>query len=134
VSEGTGANLFLAKDGKLRTPRHSDDILDGVTRAHVMRLAHDLGIPVEERALARAELYGADEAFFCGTGAEITAIGRVDHVPVGNGELGPIVKAVKERFQQSVRGKLMEYQHLLTAVPEECPLVMPAKAKARGKA
>jgi branched-chain amino acid aminotransferase len=127
VSEGSGANLFLVKDGQLRTPRNSDDILDGVTRAHVMRLAGDLGIQVQERAIARAELYGADEAFFCGTGAEITAVGRVDHVAVGNGQVGPITKAIKERFQASVRGRLREYQHLLTPVPAECPLVIPVK-------
>jgi branched-chain amino acid aminotransferase len=131
VSEGSGANLFLVKDGQLRTPRHSDDILDGVTRAHVLRLAKDLGIPVIERAIARAELYGADEAFFCGTGAEITAIGKVDHVTVGNGQVGKVTKGVQERFQASVRGQLPQYAGLLTPVPAECPLVMPVK-KSKG--
>ncbi|MCA1814289.1 MAG: branched-chain amino acid transaminase [Halobacteriales archaeon] len=131
VSEGSGANLFIVKDGQLRTPRHSDDILDGVTRNHVMRLAADLGIPVQERAIARAELYGAEEAFFCGTGAEITPVGRVDHVPLGNGQVGPITKSVKERFEASVRGKIPQYLNLLTPVPKECPLVMPAKSQAK---
>ena len=127
VSEGSGANLFLVKGGELHTPRPSDDILDGVTRNHIFRLAADLDIPVQERAIARAELYAADEAFFCGTGAEITAVGRVDHVPVGTAEVGPITKAIQTRFHASVRGKLPQYQNLLTPVPRECPLVMPVK-------
>lgn len=135
VSEGSGANLFIVKNGTLVTPGYQNDILDGVTRIHIFRLAKDLGIPVEERTVARTELYAAEEAFFCGTGVEISPIGRVDHVPVGNGEIGPITKAIKERFLASVHGELPEYQHLLTPVPSECPLVMPVrKSSAKAKA
>ena len=83
VSEGSGANIFIVKNGHLLTPGYSSDILDGVTRAHVIRLAHDLKIPVAERTIARGELYTADELFFCGTGVEISPIGRVDHVTIG---------------------------------------------------
>lgn len=122
VSEGSGANVFIVKNGELLTPGYSSDILDGVTRSHVMRLARDLGIPVHERTIARGELYTADEMFFCGTGVEITPIGRVDHVHIGDGEPGPMTTRIRERFQQSVRGKLPEYAHLLTVVPQECPL------------
>lgn len=122
VSEGSGANVFLVKNGELLTPGYSNDILDGVTRAHVIRLAKDLKIPVVERTIARGELYTADELFFCGTGVEISPIGKVDHVQLGNGEPGPITTRIRERFHASVRGKIPEYKALLTAVPEECPL------------
>lgn len=122
VSEGSGANVFVVKNGELLTPGYSSDILDGVTRKHVMRLAHDLGIKVTERTIARGELYTADEIFFCGTGVEISPIGKVDHVVLGDGEPGPITLLIRERFQASVRGKLPEYTHLLTPVPQECPL------------
>lgn len=122
VSEGSGANLFIVKNGELLTPGYSSDILDGVTRNHVMRLAHDLGIAVKERTIARGELYTADELFFCGTGVEISPIGKVDHVVLGEGQPGPVTLTIRERFRSSVRGRLPEYQHLLTPVPQECPL------------
>lgn len=122
VSEGSGANIFVVKDGHLLTPGYSSDILDGVTRRHVMRLAKDLGIPYAERTIARGELYTADELFFCGTGVEISPIGRVDHVIFGDAKVGPITARIRERFHQSVRGKLPEYRHLLTPVPQHCPL------------
>ena len=122
VSEGSGANLFLVKNGELLTPGYSSDILDGVTRNHVMRIAHDLGIQVKERTIARGELYTADELFFCGTGVEISPIGKVDHVVLGDGQPGPVTRTIRERFQASVRGRIPEYAHLLTPVPQECPL------------
>ena len=122
VSEGSGANIFLVKDGTLFTPGYSSDILDGVTRNHVMRLAKDLAIPLEVRTIARAELYTADELFFCGTGVEISPIGKVDHVPIGEGKMGPITEKIHARFHASVRGKLPEYAHLLTPVPAQCPI------------
>lgn len=126
VSEGSGANLWIVKDGQLITPAYSEDILDGITRSHLLRLARDLDIPVTERAVARTELYGADELFFCGTGVEVSPIGRIDHVVIGDGQPGPITKQIKTRFHASVRGKLPEYEHLLTPVPKDCPLVLPA--------
>lgn len=122
VSEGSGANVFLVKDGTLVTPGYSNDILDGVTRAHVMRLAKDLGIAVEVRTIARAELYSADEIFFSGTGVEISPVGKVDHVTLGKGDVGPVTRRIQERFHASVRGRVPEYAHLLTPVPEHCPL------------
>ena len=126
VSEGSGANLFVVKDGELLTPGYHNDILDGVTRRHVMRLAQDLGIPCFERTIARGELYTADELFFCGTGVEISPIGKVDHVTLGDGSPGPITLRIRERFTKSVRGELKEYTHLLTPVPEHCPLPVTA--------
>lgn len=122
VSEGSGANVFLVKDGQLLTPGYSSDILDGVTRGHVLRLARDLKIPIAERTIARGELYTADELFFCGTGVEISPIGRVDHVTIGDGTPGPVTKRIQDRFSATVRGKLPEYVSLLTPVPAECPI------------
>jgi len=122
VSEGSGANLFIVKNGELITPGYSSDILDGVTRNHVMRLAHDLDMPVKERTVARGELYTADELFFCGTGVEISPIGKVDHVMLGDGEPGAFTRRLQQRFLDSVHGKIPEYEHLLTPVPDECPL------------
>lgn len=125
VSEGSGANLFLVKDGVLVTPGYQSDILDGVTRNHVFRLAKDLGIEVEARTIARTELYIADEAFFSGTGVEISPIGQIDHVKIGNGKVGPVAGKLKKRFHESVRGELKEYRDLLTPVPKTCRLPMP---------
>ena len=125
VSEGSASNLFLVKDGTLLTPGYSEDILDGVTRTHVFRLAKDLGIDVVERPIARTELYGADEAFFCGTGVEISPIGRIDHVKLGDGKVGAITAKIKERFAKSVRGELPAYRKLLTPVPATCSLPLP---------
>jgi branched-chain amino acid aminotransferase len=122
VSEGSGANVFLVKDGHLITPGYSNDILDGVTRNHVMRIARDLKVPVDVRTIARAELYTADELFFCGTGVEISPIGKVDHVTIGDGEPGPVTKQIQARFQASVRGQVPECAGLLTPVPLECPI------------
>lgn len=116
VSEGSGANLFLVKDGVLSTPGFSSDILDGVTRNHLFRLAKDLGIAVQERTIGRTELYTADEAFLSGTGVEISPIGRIDHVTLGSA-VGPITAKLRERFQKSVHGELAEYRNLLTPVP-----------------
>lgn len=122
VSEGSGANVFVVKNEELLTPGYSSDILDGVTRTHVMRIARDLGYKVTERTIARGELYTADELFFCGTGVEISPIGKVDHLTLSDGQPGPVTRAIQERFQASVRGRIPEYAHLLTPVPQECPL------------
>jgi branched-chain amino acid aminotransferase len=125
VSEGSASNLFLVMNGELVTPGMSADILDGVTRAHLFRLAQDLGITVRERSIARTELYGADEAFFCGTGVEISPIGNIDHVKLGNGKVGPVTAKVQERFNKSVHGEVREYRNLLTPVPKSCRLPLP---------
>src|SRR5947208_1718266 len=91
VSEGSGENIFLVMNGRLVTPSQSDNILVGITRDTVIRLAQEeLGLDVEERSIDRSELYVADEVFMTGTAAHVTPIYEIDHRPVGNGAAGPI--------------------------------------------
>jgi branched-chain amino acid aminotransferase len=98
LSEGAGENLFLVLDGVLVTPPTSSGVLVGITRDSVITLARHLGIPFEERVLPREALYHAEEAFMCGTAAEITPIRSVDHVTVGSGAVGPVTRALQQAF------------------------------------
>lgn len=103
ISEGSGENVFIVRDGVLYTPPLAASILPGVTRATVTQLARDAGIPVVEQPIPRAMLYVADEMFLCGTAAEITPVRSVDRIRVGTGALGPITKTILERFFAVVR-------------------------------
>ncbi|MGH9751062.1 MAG: branched-chain amino acid transaminase [Candidatus Polarisedimenticolia bacterium] len=116
VSEGSGENVFLVRKGALVTPPLTASILEGVTRASVMQLAHDLGIPVVERNLPRESLYTADELFFAGTAAEITPIRSVDRVTVGRGTPGPITTRLQAEFGGLTSGAIPDRHRWLTAV------------------
>jgi len=105
VSEGPGQNVFLVRDGVLITPRTTDAILEGVTRTTVLRLAHDLGIPVEEREVDPTELYVADELFFAGTAWEVTPVVDIDTYQVGDGTMGPVTARVQAAYFDLVRGR-----------------------------
>ena len=98
LSEGSGENLFLVKDGVLLTPALAHSVLAGITRDTVMRLARERGITVRECALPRELLYLADEAFFTGTAVEITPIRSVDRLTVGLGRRGPITESLQKAF------------------------------------
>ncbi len=98
LSEGSGENLFLVKDGELLTPALAHSVLGGITRDTVMRLARERGIPVRECAIPRELLYIADEAFFTGTAVEITPIRSVDRLTVGLGRRGPITESLQKAF------------------------------------
>ena len=98
LSEGSGQNVFLVRDGVITTPPLSSSALPGITRECVMTLAGDLGIPVREELQPREALYIADEVFFTGTAAEITPIRSVDRIAIGNGARGPITEALQKRF------------------------------------
>jgi branched-chain amino acid aminotransferase len=104
VSEGTGENLFVIKDGRLITPPIYDGILGGITRDSIMSIAKELGIPVEERSMLRDELYTADEVFLCGTAAEVTPVIQIDHINISKGP-GPLTKKLRSTFFNIVRGK-----------------------------
>jgi len=106
VSEGSGENLFLIRDGRAYTPGLSSSILSGITRRSVRRLLREMGVEVEESRLPREALYMADELFFTGTAAEITPIRSVDRIPVGAGKPGPITREVQQRFAAVVRGEV----------------------------
>jgi branched-chain amino acid aminotransferase len=105
LSEGSGENLFLVKDGVLLTPGLSHSVLGGLTRDSVIRLARERGIEVRESALPRELLYIADEAFFTGTAVEITPIRSVDRLTIGNGKRGPITETLQNAFFGLFSGK-----------------------------
>jgi branched-chain amino acid aminotransferase len=108
LSEGSGENLFLVKDGVLLTPGLAHSVLGGITRDTVIRLARERGIEVREAALPRELLYLADEAFFTGTAVEITPIATVDRLPVGTGKRGPITEALQTAFFGLFNGKTQD--------------------------
>ncbi|MBW2289822.1 MAG: branched-chain amino acid transaminase [Deltaproteobacteria bacterium] len=112
VSEASGENIFLVRDGVLRTPPlHT--VLDGITRDTVCELAADKGIRVEERSLTRDDLYIADEIFLTGTAAEVTPVREVDHRMVGDGRRGPVTRLLQEAFFSVAAGRDPKYQRWL---------------------
>jgi branched-chain amino acid aminotransferase len=115
VAEGSAANLFLVKRGKLFTPDPTQNVLEGITRRAVLKLASDdLGIEVVERALDRSELYAADELFLTGTAASVAFIASVDHRPVADGRIGPVTKAIRDLYERAVTGREPKYRSWLT--------------------
>lgn len=117
VSEGSGENLFLVRDGKLITSSMGAGILHGITRDSVIRIARDMGIDVSEQVIPREMLYIADELFFTGTAAEITPIRSVDHIAVGSGKPGPIALAIQKEYMGLVKGAVPDRYGWLTRVP-----------------
>ena len=107
VSECTGENLFMVRDGSIITPPVSAGALEGVTQACVHRIADDLDIPYQVGHLLRSDLYTADEAFLSGTAAEIVPIRSVDDREIG--DPGPITRKIQEVFFKAVRGEVPEY-------------------------
>jgi len=114
ISEGSGENIFLVRDGKIFTPPLASSVLPGITRDSVMTLARELGYEVSEQAMAREMLYIADEVFFTGTAVEITPIRSVDRIVVGKGQPGPITRALQERFLAVVEGRAEDKYGWLT--------------------
>lgn len=122
VSEGSAENIFLVINGELVTPSSTENILLGVTRDTVMKLAQrELGIITRERPVDRTELYTADEVFLCGTGAQIAPVIDIDHRPVGNGQVGPIGGKLQELYFDVVRGRKSEYAQWCTPVYSNVP-------------
>ncbi len=115
VAEGPGENIFLVKENKLMTPDESSDILIGITRNSIIKIAKNMGFEVEQRHIRRDELYTAEEIFFTGTAAEITPILDVDGVRISN-KIGQITKTLSEKYSDIVHGKDKEYLHWLVSV------------------
>ena len=111
VSEGTGENVFIVRDGELATPSETAHILGGINRASVMEIARDMGYTVVERAIARAELYLADEVFLTGTAAELVPVREIDDHLIGEGHPGPITRAIQEPFTNALHGGNERYAH-----------------------
>ena len=117
VSEGSAENLFIVRDRVLITPPVTDNILEGITRKVIIELARqELGLEVMERSIDRTELYVADEVFFCGTGVQVVAVAQIDHRTIGTGQIGPIVKALRDLYFQVVRGQVSKYRAWCTPV------------------
>jgi len=100
VSEASVANVFVVNDGVLATPPTTDGCLDGITRATVMEMAGELGIPCLERTLGRTDFFGGDEAFLTGTGAGIVPIGMLDGETIGCGGVGPVTQRLTEAYRR----------------------------------
>jgi branched-chain amino acid aminotransferase len=116
VSEGSGENIFVVRDGKLHTPPLGASVLPGITRDSVIQLAHGLGIPVVESLVPREMLYIADEVFFTGTAAELTPVRSVDRITVGAGKRGPITEKLQKEFFAIVEGHKPDRHGWLTPV------------------
>ncbi|HEU4615681.1 MAG TPA: branched-chain amino acid transaminase [Kofleriaceae bacterium] len=116
VAEGTGENIFVVKHGIVRTPPTSGSILAGITRDTAITLLREQGVEVREEAVARDELYVADEVFLTGTAAEITPVRDIDHRKIGRGEAGPVTRHLQETFFSVVKGSDTKHADWLTFV------------------
>lgn len=118
VAEGTGENVFVVSGESIVTPPASEDLLPGITRESVMRIASDLGYEVGEAPLPRSELYAADELFLTGTAAEVTPVREVDWHAIGSGQAGPVTLEIQRAFSAAVHGENPQYRAWLTPVRE----------------
>jgi len=109
VAECTGENIFIYRHGKILTPKTSNSILEGITRNSIIQVARDMGYTVEETDITRTELYTADEVWMTGTAAEISPVTVIDNREIGDGKVGKVAMAIKERFMDIVCGKVPEY-------------------------
>jgi branched-chain amino acid aminotransferase len=116
IAEGSGENVFVVRKGKIYTPPTYASILEGITRDTVIKLATDEGMYVEERPIAREEIYIADEVFLVGTAAEITPVVEIDGRTIGNGKPGPVTKKLAELYAKVVRGEVEKYLRWVTPV------------------
>jgi branched-chain amino acid aminotransferase len=116
VSEGSGENVFLVREGRILTPPLGASVLAGITRDSIIRIARDLGYEVVEGLIPREALYVADEVFFTGTAAEVTPVRSIDRIPVGAGRRGPVTERVQREFFAYVNGEIPDRFGWLTPV------------------
>lgn len=116
VSEGTGENIFVIKNGEIVTPPTSASILVGITRNSIIKISQDMGMEIKEREVSRIELYQADEVFFSGTAAEVTAIVEIDNRKIGTSKIGEITKKIRDSYAEIVIGNNEKYNNWLTEV------------------
>jgi len=105
VSEGSGENIFIIRDGVIHTPPLSDSILPGITRNCVLTIIRELQLPVVEQSIPREMLYIADEIFFTGTAAEVSPIRSIDRYQIGSGKRGPITEKIQSRYFEYIQGQ-----------------------------
>ncbi|MDA0745295.1 MAG: branched-chain amino acid transaminase [bacterium] len=116
VSEASGENIFIVKNGAIYTPSSGSSILPGITRHSVITLARDLGYTITQRPIPRESLYIADEVFFTGSAAEITPITKIDKIDIGNGKRGPVTEEMQKAFFGIVKGEAEDRHNWLTFV------------------
>jgi branched-chain amino acid aminotransferase len=117
LSEGSAMNIFMVRDGIVYTPPVTDNILEGISRKSVMEiLRKEMGLEVAERSIDRTEVAIADEFFMTGTAAQIMAVTKVDHRPIGRGEMGPVTAKLRTLYEDILRGKNPKYAHWNIAV------------------
>ncbi|MDE3180339.1 MAG: branched-chain amino acid transaminase [Acidobacteriota bacterium] len=121
ISEGSGENIFLVRDGRLLTPPLASSVLPGITRDAVITLGGEMNIPVTEEPVPREALYIADEVFFTGTAAEVSPIRSVDRIVIGNGKRGPITRRLQERLLSIAEGRAEDKYGWLTFCHEPVP-------------
>ncbi len=114
VAEASGENIFLVKNGIIKTPPYSAAILGGITRDSIIQIATDIGYTVDQCMFARDEMWLADEVFMCGTAAEVTPVVEIDHRTIGAGVPGPVTKSVQSRFFDILRGRTHDYDQWLS--------------------
>ncbi|MEA2569295.1 MAG: branched-chain amino acid aminotransferase [Acidobacteriota bacterium] len=133
VSEGSGENIFLVRDGKIYTPPLGASVLAGITRDSIIRIARDLGYEVIETLIPREMLYIVDEVFFTGTAAEVTPVRTIDRVTVGNGRRGPITEHIQREYFAYIGGEVPDRYGWLTPVyPERAAAARKLAAVAAG--
>ena len=116
ISEGQGMCIFMIRNGVAITPSVTSDILESITRDTVIMLLRDMGVEVRERDMDRSELYDASEAFFCGTGWEVTPLNNVDGSPIGTGAPGDLTRELQRRYFDLVNGVAQDTHGWLTEV------------------
>ena len=116
VSEGSGENIFLVRDGRILTPPLGASVLAGITRDTIIRLARDLGFEVVETLIPREALYIADEVFFTGTAAEVTPVRSIDRVTIGAGRRGPVTERIQKEYFSYITGEIPDRHNWLTPV------------------
>ena len=129
VSEGSGENIFLVRDGSVHTPPLGASILAGITRDSVIRIARDLGYEVVESLIPREALYIADEVFFTGTAAEVTPIRTIDRIKIGSGKRGPVTERIQKEYFAYINGEISDRYGWLSPVhPERAVAKVPLVA------
>jgi branched-chain amino acid aminotransferase len=116
VSEGSGENIFMVRNGVIYTPPSSSSILPGITRHCVVTLARELGITIRQQVIPREALYVADEVFFSGTAAEITPVSKIDNLVIGEGKRGPVTEKIQSAFFDIVEGRAKDTHGWFTPV------------------
>jgi branched-chain amino acid aminotransferase len=116
VAEGSGENIFMVQNGKVVTPSRDSDILPGITRDSILKIAQNMGLETDERKVHGEELYTSDELFFTGTASEVTPIIKVDSKKIGSGKPGPITKTLAAKYSEVVSGANSEFGSWLSYV------------------